>query len=304
MQTILGAGGDIGIFLAKELTKYTDKIRLVARNPQKVNADDELFTADLTDATAVLNAVAGCEVAYLTVGLPYDYRVWKKQWPVVMQNVIDACCRHHCKLVFFDNVYMYDKNAIPDMWEDSPVNPPSKKGKVRAQLVQMIFDEINTRGLKALIARSADFYGPGAKNGVLNVLVLDNIKKGKRANWQSDVSKVHSVTYAPDAAKATAMLGNSDTAYNQVWHLPTAAERLNGRQFIELAAKTLNRKPSYFVLTPFLITLAGLFSRTIAELKEMQYQNNQDYFFNSKKFCDTFQFTPTSYAEGIKNCLL
>lgn len=43
MQTILGAGGAIGIDLAKELLAYTDKIRLVSRNPVKVNAGDELF---------------------------------------------------------------------------------------------------------------------------------------------------------------------------------------------------------------------------------------------------------------------
>lgn len=46
MQTILGAGGDIGTPLAKELRRYTDKVRLVARNPKKVNQDDELFAAN------------------------------------------------------------------------------------------------------------------------------------------------------------------------------------------------------------------------------------------------------------------
>jgi hypothetical protein len=32
----------------------------------------------------------------------------------------------------------------------------------------------------------------------------------------------------------------------------------------------------------------------------MQYQNNQDYFFNSSKFDEKFSFTPTTYEEGIK----
>ncbi len=304
MQTILGAGGDIGTFLAKELSAYTDRIRLVARNPQKVNETDELLAANLLEAEATSAAVAGSEIAYLTVGLPYDHKIWEKQWPVIIQNVIDACCRHNCKLVFFDNIYMYHPDAIPHMTEESPVQPFSKKGKVRARLVKMIFDAIETKGLQALIARSADFYGPGAKNGILNTLVLNNMKKGKKANWQADVNKIHSFTYTPDAAKATAMLGNTASAYNQVWHLPTSAERLNGKQHIALAAEILNRKPSYFVLGPFLIGLAGLFSTTVRELKEMQYQNTQDYFFDSKKFNDFFAFTPTTYAAGIRETLL
>jgi nucleoside-diphosphate-sugar epimerase len=304
MQTILGAGGDIGALLAKELRYYTDTIRLVARNPKQVNGNDELFKADLLNREEVLKAVEGSAVAYLTVGLTYDIRIWKAQWPVIMQNVIDACVEHQCRLVFFDNVYMYDKSAIPDMREDSPMNPPSEKGKIRAQLVGMINEAIAKRGLKALIARSADFYGPGARNGILNILVINNYAKGKTANWQSDATKIHSVTYTPDAAKATAMLGNTESAFNQVWHLPTSPERLTGRQLIAIAAKAAARKPSYFVLSSFMLSLAGLFSRQIKELVEMQYQNNRDYFFNSEKFNKAFQFTPTLYEEGIRQTLM
>ena len=47
MQTILGANGTIGSVLAKELTAYTNQIRLVSRNPKKVNEIDELFPVDL-----------------------------------------------------------------------------------------------------------------------------------------------------------------------------------------------------------------------------------------------------------------
>ena len=57
MQTILGAGGAVGNALAKELKNYTDKIRLVARNPKKVNNDDELIAANLLDKKAVNEAV-------------------------------------------------------------------------------------------------------------------------------------------------------------------------------------------------------------------------------------------------------
>ena len=60
MQTILGANGTIGSVLAKELRAYTDQIRLVSRNPKKVNEIDELFPADLSDVSQVEKAVKGC----------------------------------------------------------------------------------------------------------------------------------------------------------------------------------------------------------------------------------------------------
>jgi nucleoside-diphosphate-sugar epimerase len=300
MQTILGAGGAVAIELAKELKKYTNEIRLVARNPKKVNDDDEVFSADLLDKKLINYAVAGSGVVYLTAGLEYNIKVWRRDWPVIMQNVIDACIAHNAKLVFFDNVYMYAPEEIPHMTEVSRIAPATKKGKVRAELIKMIFDAIEKSNLTAMVARSADFYGKNVKTGFLNIGVIDNFQKNKKAFWQSDASKIHSFTYVPDAAKAVALLGNASDAYNQVWHLPTSTERWTGNGFINHIAKQMNVKPRYYILSKFLISLIGIFSPTLKELKEMQYQNDRDYFFDSTKFEQRFSFMPTSYEEGIQ----
>lgn len=231
MQTILGAGGPIGIELAKALKKYTSEIRLVSRDPKKVNPDDALFPADLLIASEVDRAVKGSEVVYLTAGLPYSYKKWKKQWPVIVQNVINACEKHEARLVFFDNVYMYSEESIPHMTENSMVHPPSKKGRIRAEIAEMIMQEVWTEKLQALIGRSADFYGPGIKNNsILIETVFKPLKKGKKAMWLGGADYRHSFTYTPDAAKAIAFLGNTEAAFGQVWHLPTAADPLTGEE--------------------------------------------------------------------------
>src|SRR4051812_28539083 len=98
MQTILGGNGTIGSVLAKELLKYTDKIRLVSRNPKKINPSDELFPADLSDPTQVDKAVAGSEVVYLLVGFDYSIKVWRERWPKLMRATIDACIKNNAKL--------------------------------------------------------------------------------------------------------------------------------------------------------------------------------------------------------------
>lgn len=58
-----------------------------------------------------------------------------------MHNVIEACIHHQSKLVFFDNVYRYGR---VDGWmaEETPVNPVSKKGEVRARIAEMLMDEV------------------------------------------------------------------------------------------------------------------------------------------------------------------
>jgi nucleoside-diphosphate-sugar epimerase len=299
MQTILGANGIISTKLAKNLTKYTRKIRLVSRNPQKVNADDELFSADLLKPGEVLDAVNGSDVVYLTAGLKYEIKVWQEQWHIIMRNVLDACKKFNSKLVFFDNVYLYGK-VNRAMTEETPVNPSSKKGEVRAKIAQMLFDEVNNGNLKALIARAPDFYGPRNNNSVANMLVFDNFRKGARAQWLINDNVKHSFIYTPDAGKGTAMLGNTESAYNQIWHLPTSKNPLTGKEFIVLAAKEFGVEPKYTVLSKWMLRIAGMFNGDISESIEMLYQNDSDYIFDSSKFETEFAFTPTSYEEGIK----
>jgi nucleoside-diphosphate-sugar epimerase len=298
MQTILGAGGIIGKELAKSLPKYTDRIRLVSRHPKKVNPTDEIVSADLLDSEQVMKAVQGSEVVYLTAGLPYNIKTWQSQWPVIMKNVIDACKKHNAKLVFFDNVYSYGR-VSGWMTENTPMNPSSRKGLVRKEIAQMVMDAISEDKLKAIIARAADFYGPDTPLSFANVMVFDNLKKGKKAQWLINDNVKHSLTYTPDAGKATAILGNTERAYNQIWHLPTDRNALTGKEFIEKVAKEFGQSPRYMVLPRSMVRMVGLFNGIVRESVEMLYQNDSDYLFDSSKFEEAFDFKATSYGQGI-----
>jgi nucleoside-diphosphate-sugar epimerase len=195
---------------------------------------------------------------------------------------------------------MYDLHAIPHMTEDSAVNPPSKKGAVRKEIADMLLHEVKSRRLTALIARSADFYGPKNANSVLNELVYKNIKQGKKPQWFIDANKKHSFTYTPDAAKATALLGNTADAYNEVWHLPTDKNTLTGKEMITLFANEMHGKNKVSLLPLWLLKLLGLFIPIMKELSEMTYQYDRDYFFDSGKFDKRFHFKTTTYQEGVK----
>lgn len=300
MQTILGSGGAIGIELTKALTDYTGEIRLVSRHPQKVNETDKLVAADLTNPSDVIRAVEGSSVAYLTVGLPYNLTTWKKQWPVVMRNVINACETHRTKLVFFDNIYCYDKDHLNGMTEETPVNPPSEKGKVRTHLINMLFDAIGNGKVKALIARSADFYGPSTNASLLTETVFKPLAAGKKANWVGNPETRHSFTYTPDAAKATALLGNTDDAYGQVWHLPTITNPPTGLEWIDAIAKELNKAPDFRIVSRSMVRFMGLFNRPMKEIVEMYYQLDRDYVFDSSKFQRRFAIEPTRVPDAIR----
>lgn len=302
MQTILGAGGIIAPELAKALKEnHTDQIRLVSRKPERVNDSDEIFAADLLNRAEMQKAVKGSEVVYITVGFPYSYKVWQEKWPVLINNAIDVCSTEGCKLVFFDNIYMYSKDALDGMTEEAAIDPPSKKGKVRAEIARKVMDAHKSGKIKALIARCADFYGPEIrKNGILNETVIIPLKEGKKANWLGSADHKHSFTYTKDAAAATALLGNTEDAFGEVWHLPTASNPPTGKEWVERIAKELNVKPEYRVASKFVVRILGFFVPIMREMVEMVYEYDRDYVFESSKFEKKFGLEPTSYEDGIR----
>lgn len=300
VQTIIGSGGTIALPLTKELKKYTDKIRLVSRNPKRVNETDELFPLDVNDLGRIDHAVSGSDVVYVTIGFDYNLKVWQKTWPPFMQAVITSCKTHNAKLVFFDNVYMYAKSALPHMTENSPLQPSSKKGMIRKQLHEMIMNEVERSTLVALIARSADFYGPDTNKSVLVETAAKNLLKGKRVQAFSSIDKVHTYTFTPDAGKATALLGNTTDAYNQVWHVPTTKERLTTRQWIGLMANELNAIPKIQKVPTWMLYIIGIFIPELKEFPEMLYQYEIDYIFDSTKFEKRFGLLPTAPRDGVK----
>jgi nucleoside-diphosphate-sugar epimerase len=192
-----------------------------------VHPSDELRPADLLDANATSRAVAGSSVAYLVAGLKYDTDVWRTEWPLVMRNAMDACKRHGAPLVFFDNVYAYGR-VNGAMTEDTPYNPCSRKGEVRARIAETFMDDVRRGNLRGMIVRAADFYGPGAVLSLTHATVFERLRARRAPQWIGNPRAVHTFTYTPDAGRTLALLGNTESAYGQVWHAATSRDEMEG----------------------------------------------------------------------------
>lgn len=299
-QTVLGAGGVLGNALARSLHDHASSVRLVSRHPKSVVCDEELVAADLLDAAAVRNAVAGSSVAYLTAGFPYRLKLWRDAWPKTMRNTLDACKQAGAKLVFFDNIYALDPSRIGRMTEETPLRPSSRKGQVRKEVGELLLETARAGDVGASIVRSADFYGPGANSSVLTQMVPARLAAGRGAWWPVDPGRVHSASFVPDAGAATALIGNTEDAFGQVWNVPTDPEPITGRAWAERFAQAFGAPAKLKVLGRGSFRLFGLFSADVRELVEMLYQYDRDYFLDSGKFSARFpDFKATPYAEGI-----
>jgi NAD dependent epimerase/dehydratase family. len=300
MISILGAGGVIGNEVVKLLSVQKQRFRLVARHAHRVPSARETISADLTDKDQAIRAVAGSSIVYLLAGLKYDHKLWAEMWPRIMANTIEACKRSRAKLVFFDNVYMYGR-VNGAMTEETPFNPCSKKGEVRAKIAIALIDEWKAGALTAMIARAADFYGPETPNGLPNVLVFGPFAKDQKASWLANDSVPHSYTYTQDAARSLVALTKTESAWNQTWHVATAPNPPTGKEFIAMAAKEFGVAPRYRVLSRPMVRLMGWFNPLVGEVYEMLYQNDSPYLFDSSKFERAFSFSSTPYAEGIRS---
>lgn len=301
MRTILGANGQIGEELARELKRnYTSDIRIVSRKPAKVNDTDTVFSADLSEREKAIEAVKGSEIAYFTLGLPMDTELWEKQFLLIMRNVIDACKINGTKLVYFDNTYMYPQNSRA-LTEQTEFAPSGRKGMVRKKMTDMLLKEMEAGAIEAVICRAPEFYGPGKTQSITNSLVFNAIREDKKLKVPLRDNKLRSLIWTPDASRATALIGNTPDAFGQTWHLPVDNHKLNYKEFIALASQVYGKKLNYSVIPKFVFKIGSIFNKNAKELLELLPRYEYDNVFDDSKFRKRFpEFQVTAYRQGIE----
>jgi hypothetical protein len=66
------------------------------------------------------------------------------------------------------------------MTENASINPTSAKGRVRADIAAKLLLAAARGDVDVRIGRSADFAGPGATNGFLNIAMIPKLRAHKR----------------------------------------------------------------------------------------------------------------------------
>jgi nucleoside-diphosphate-sugar epimerase len=243
-------------------------------------------------------------VAYLTIGLPYSTKIWREYWPIVMKNVTTACLHHGVRLVFFDNIYALSPNHLNPITESSPLQPCSKKGEIRAEVIRILMEAVEKKGLMGLIARSADFLTLEENKGMIRPLLYDRMIKNQRAQWICNAHVIHNFSYLPDLGKGTALLGTTPDVMQQVWNLPTDPTPMTGVDWIRMMAEEMPTSEKYTTISAGMIRFLGVFVPNMREMVEMLYQYDRDYFFDSSKFNRYFNYIPASPREAIQEMLI
>ncbi len=299
LHLVLGASGATGMAVLEELKNRN--IPHIAVNRSSEVAGVKTLKADLKDAESLKKVVAGATHVYLCAGLPYTTEVWQRDWEFVMANTIEACAGAGAKLIFLDNIYMYGPSPLPVPFDESTTqNPPSRKGIARKRTADLLLEAVQAGRIKALIGRSADFYGERAVNSTFYISFLERMLKGKNPQVFIPGNVKHTFANVEDNARALVALAMEEDCYGQVWHLPVG-EPVTIEHVLEIFNKTLDGNFKLQFLPPLMRKMLSLFIRPLKEVEEMLYQFENDYVMSFEKFHKRFPgFEVTSYETGIQ----
>jgi nucleoside-diphosphate-sugar epimerase len=297
IHTVLGASGAIGRAAIKELQNRNLTVRAVERKRKLEGI--ETVEADLLDANQADNSIKNSDYVYLCVGLLYQSKIWIKDWPKLMQNVINACSKANAKLIFLDNMYMYSQPLKTPFTESCPQNPTTKKGLARKATTDLLLTAIAENKIKAVIGRSADIYGEYSTNSLIYISFLENMLKGKAPQVLVKKGVKHTYAYTGDIGKALVALALDENTYGQVWHLPVG-EPITIDAVNEMLNELLDTAFKVSYVSKIMRKILSLFIPPITEVEEMLYQVESHYEMSCQKFMIHFpDFKTTHYQEGI-----
>jgi nucleoside-diphosphate-sugar epimerase len=255
---------------------------------------------DVTDVAFCYQACMGAEVVYHCMNPDYSAKVWHEVLPIYMDNLIDAAGSIGARLVVLDNLYLYGATQGKPMNENTPINPISKKGEIRAQVSESLFKAHQKGRVRVICGRAADFYGPRGKLTYFGDFFWKSALAGKTIMLPINIDMPHTYHYIPDVAQALAVLGEAgDNATGQVWMLPcqpAVSTRELAKRFESILGQAMQMK----VLPGWLLKLLAVFMPMLSELNEMSYQWEQPFIVDDSRFRAEFAVNLVGIEDAAK----
>jgi nucleoside-diphosphate-sugar epimerase len=159
-------------------------------------------------AADVVNAVQGAQLLFHGVNPP-GYRNWRELAIPMLSNSITAAKASGARLIFPGNLYNFDPDAGTLVDETTQQRPLTRKGKVRAEMEQMLADASH-EGVRSLIVRAGDFFGSGPTQSWFNGVIVRPGKALRSITYPGRPDAGHAWAYLPDLAETIVRLADME----------------------------------------------------------------------------------------------
>lgn len=267
---VIGGNGGIGREACTALRRHGWQVRALVRKPPSDGEGIAWIRGDAMQASDVLNAAQGANVIVHAVNPP-GYRNWERLVLPMLDNTIEAAKATGARIVLPGTIYNFGPDAFPLLREDSPQHPHTRKGEIRAEMERRLADATQA-GVRTLVLRCGDFFGPRAGNNWLSQGLLQTGKPVKTLRYPGPYSLHHAWAYLPDVAETMARLLDREQALTafEVFHF--GGFWLDGNELADAITRA-SRTPSIALRRfPWWITaVMAPFSETMRELRKMRY---------------------------------
>jgi hypothetical protein len=209
-----------------------------------------------------------------------------------MNNLIAAAGRANARLVVLDNLYMLGRPDGNPLNEETPMNPCSRKGEIRARAAERLFEADRRGQVTAVSGRASDFYGPRGTQTGLGDFFWPRALTGKTSFLPIPLDAIHTYHYIPDVAAALAALGSAGADITgRAWMLPCRpAEPL--RELVGRLAATLGRPMPLAQVPRWIVRMMAVAMPLMRELDEMLYQWDEPFIVDDRRLRERFGLEP------------
>lgn len=264
---VLGATGGVGGETARALLARGWQVRgLVRQLRPGLDPRIDWREGDAMVRSDVLAAAEGVSALVHAVNPP-GYREWDKRVLPMLENSVEAAWANDARLALPGTIYNYDPAQTPVARPDSPQAPATRKGGIRKAMEARIAES----GVRALILRAGDYYGPQPGNSWLSQGMITPSKPVTRITNPGRRGVGHAWAYLPDVGEAFARLLDREAELPRFARFHFAGHwDPDGSTFPATIAEAGGRNAKQVRLPWALLPLVALFNPTIRELLEMR----------------------------------
>ena len=194
---------------------------------------------------------------------PPKYNNWAQHIPAITAQVIAAARACGARVVVPGNVYVY--GPLGGVWgPDTPHNPHTKKGKIRAEMEARYRDS----GIRTLILRGGDFIDP-TQTGTLFSMMTAKAAAGKLTRFGRP-DALHAYAPVQDMARAAAALCARPNLPDFA-DIPYAGQAFSINDLAAELARQLRKPVKVSTFPWWAMQAAAPFWELARELLEMRY---------------------------------
>jgi len=239
-----------------------------------------------------------------------QYHEWLSQLPIIQSNAIAAGLACGARLICADNLYAYEAPISGPLTEQTREIPPSKKGQLRKNVLDMMRIAQREQALQWATVQGSQYFGPGAsRQSVFGDRFIGPTLQNKPVRFVGNPHLPHAWAYAPDFGRALALLALTDRTdlLDRSWILPHVSDlpalELATALFDEMERQDLLPANSFrkaLAVPTWLLKVMGWFNPVVKAREEILYQFNMPFIASGAQLTAATGLTATPVETAVQ----